>query len=123
MKSLLILLLAAALGSAQDIPYPAARDLIARVQNHLKRAADFGSHGDVKKVKRDEKEIERYRNAQHSASEFDRHLSKGHFDKGELDSVINDVKNVIDHNTLESKDRDALQDDLRDLRHFREQQH
>jgi hypothetical protein len=123
MKGLLILLLAAALGSAQDIPYPGARDLIARVQNHLKRAADFGSHGDVKKVKRDEKEIERYRNAQRSASDFDRHLSKGHFDKGELDSVINDVKNVLDHNTLESQDRDALTDDLRDLRDFRAQQH
>jgi len=123
MKSLLILLLTAALGSAQDIPYPAARDLVARVQNHLKRAAEFGSHGDVKKVKRDEKEIERYRNAQHSASEFDRHLSLGKFDKGELDSVINDVKNVVDHNTLESQDRDALTDDLRDLRDFRAQQH
>jgi hypothetical protein len=119
MKSLLILLLAAALGSAQDIPYPAARDLIARVQNHLKRAADFGSHGDVKKVKRDEKEIERYRNAQHSASSFDRHLSKGKFDKGELDSVINDLKNVVDHNTLESEHRDALTNDLRELRDFR----
>src|SRR5580692_10700142 len=119
MKSLLILLLAAGLCSAQNIPYPAARDLIARVQSHLKRAADFGRNGDVKKVKRDEKEIERYRNAQHSASSFDRHLSKGKFDKGELDSVINDLKNVVDHNTLESQDRDALTNDLRELRDFR----
>lgn len=123
MKSLIILLLAAALGSAQEIPYPGGRDLIARVQNDLKRASEFGSHGDVKKVKRDEKEIERYRNAQRRASDFDRHLSKGHFDKGELDSVINDVKNVLDHNTLESQDRDSLKDDLRDLRDFRAQQH
>jgi hypothetical protein len=121
MKTLLILLLAAGLGSAQAVPYPAARELIARVQNHLKRAADFGSHGDVKKVKRDEKEIDRYRHAQHSASEFDRHLSKGKFDKGELDSLIGDLKNILDHNTLESQDRDTLTDDIRDLRNFRAQ--
>jgi hypothetical protein len=121
MKSLLILLLAAALCSAQNIPYPAARDLIARVQTHLKHAADFGNHGDVKKVKRDEKEIERYRNAQRKASDFDRNLSKGKFDKGELDSLIGDLKNVIEHNTLESQDRDALTDDIRDLRDFRAQ--
>jgi hypothetical protein len=123
MKSLLILLLAAALGSAQNIPYPAGRDLIARVQNDLKRAEEFSGHGGVKKVKRDEKEIERYRNAQRHASDFDRHLAKGHFDKGELDDVINDIKNVLDHNTLESEDRDRLNDDIRDLRDFRAQQH
>jgi hypothetical protein len=121
MKSLLILLLAAALCSAQNIPYPAARDLIARVQTHLKHAADFGNNGDVKKVKRDEKDIERYRNAQKKASDFDRNLSKGKFDKGELDSLIGDLKNVIEHNTLESQDRDALTDDIRDLRDFRAQ--
>lgn len=121
MKSLLVLLLAAGLCSAQNIPYPAARDLIARVQNHLKKAADFGNHGDIKKVKRDEKEIERYRNAQRSASDFDRHLSKGKYDKGELDSLIGDIKNILDHNTLESQDRDALTDDIRDLRDFRAQ--
>jgi hypothetical protein len=121
MKSLLILLFAAALCSAQNIPYPAARDLIARVQTHLKHAADFGNHGDVKKVKRDEKEIDRYRNAQRKASDFDRNLSKGKFDKGELDSLIGDLKSVIEHNTLESQDRDALTDDIRDLRDFRAQ--
>jgi hypothetical protein len=121
MKSLLILLLTVGLCSAQNIPYPAARDLIARVQNHLKKAAEFGNNGDIKKVKRDEKEIERYRNAQHKASEFDRHLSNGKYDKGELDSLIGDLKNILDHNTLESQDRDALTDDIRDLREFRSQ--
>ena len=110
----LILLLAAALAPAQppDV-YGGSRDLIAHIQNDLKRAADFGKNGDIKKVKRDEKEIERYRNAQHSASTFDRHLSKSKFDKGELDNLINDLKNVVDHNTLESQDRDALTNDLR----------
>jgi hypothetical protein len=119
MKNLLILLFASALCFAQPDVYGGARDLITRVQNDLKRASDFGRNGDIKKVKRDEKEIERYRNAQHSASTFDRHLSKGKFDKGELDNIINDLKNVVDHNTLESQDRDALTNDLRDLRDFR----
>jgi hypothetical protein len=117
--AVLIMLCGAVFSFAQSDVYGGARDLIARVQNDLKRAADFGRNGDVKKVKRDEKEIERYRNAQHSASSFDRHLSKGKFDKGELDSLINDVKNVVDHNTLESQDRDALSNDLRELRDFR----
>ena len=113
-----ILLLSAAFAAAQPDPN-SARDLIARVQNDLKRASDFSRTGDVKKVKRDEKEIERYRNAQHSASTFDRHLAKGKFDKGELDNLINDLKNVVDHNTLESQDRDTLANDLRNLRDFR----
>jgi len=117
--SLGILLFAAVLASAQSDVYAGARELIARVQTDLKRASEFSNNGDVKKVKKDEKEIERYRNAQHSASSFDRHLSKGKFDKGELDSLIHNVKNVVDHNTLESRDRDALLNDLRDLREFR----
>ena len=114
-----ILLFAAVLASPQSGAYAGARELVARVQTDLKRASEFGNNGDIKKVKRDEKEIERYRKAQHSASNFDRHLSKGKFDKGELNSFIGDVKNVVDHNTLESQDRDALTTDLRDLRDFR----
>jgi hypothetical protein len=116
---ILILLFAAAGATAQSGAFGGTRDLISRVQNDLKRAADFGNNGDVKKVKRDEKQIERYRNAQRSASNFDRKLSRGKFDKGELDGVINDLKNVVEHNTLESQDRDALTNDLRDLRDLR----
>jgi hypothetical protein len=115
-----ILLLGAVLASAQtEAVYAGARELTARVQTDLKRAAEFGYNGDIKKVKKDEKEIERYRNAQHSASTFDRHLAKGKFAKGELDSLINNVKHVVDHNTLQGQDRDALINDLRDLRDFR----
>lgn len=114
-----ILLFAAALASAQSGAYAGARELVARVQTDLKRASEFGYNGDIKKVKRDEKEIARYRNAQHSASNFDRHLSKGKFDKGELNSFIGNLKNVVDHNTLESQDRDALLNDLKDLRDLR----
>ena len=115
----MILLFAAVLVAAQSGAHAGTRELVARVQNDLKRASEFGYNGDIKKVKRDEKEIGRYRNAQHSASNFDRHLSKGKFDKGELNSFINNLKNVVDHNTLESRDRDALVNDLKDLRDLR----
>src|SRR4030081_1182088 len=118
--SVLILLAAATVSNfAQSADYSGARELVTRVQEDLKRAAEFGRTGSIKKVKRDEKEIDRYRSAQRSASRFDRNLSKGKFDKGELNSFINGVKNVVDHNTLESRDRDALTADLRDLRDFR----
>jgi len=112
-------LFAAVLAFAQNGAYAGARELVARAQTDLKRASEFGYNGDIKKVKKDEKEIERYRNAQHSASNFDRHLNKGKFDKGELNSFINNLKNVVDHNTLEGQDRDALINDLKDLRDFR----
>jgi hypothetical protein len=114
-----ILLFTAVLACAPSDVHAGARELVARVQTDLKRASEFGYNGDIKKVKKDEKEIGRYRNAQHSASNFDRHLSKGKFDKGELNSLIGNLKNVVDHNTLESRDRDALISDLKDLRDFR----
>jgi hypothetical protein len=106
------------LASAQSVAYADARDMVARVQTDLQRASDFARSGNAI-VKKDEKQIERYRNAQRSASNFDRQLSKGKFDKGDLDSLINDLKNVVEHNTLQSQDRDALTADLRDLRDLR----
>src|SRR5260370_41366900 len=113
------MLFAAVLASAQSGAYDGARELVDRVQTDVKRASEFGYTGDIKKVKRDEKEIGRYRNAQHSAANLDRHVIKGKFDKGELNSLINNLKTLVDHNTLESRDRDALINDLKDLRDFR----
>jgi predicted negative regulator of RcsB-dependent stress response len=62
------------------------------------------------------KEQERYRNAQKSLSTLDRHLTKGKFDKGDLDQAIEDIQNVLDHNTLQSSSRDALLSDIQNLR-------
>ncbi len=92
--------------------YGRARDLVARVQSDLARAADF--------VQKDEKERERYRNVQHKLSEFDRGLRAGHFDQGKLDDAIDDLKNVVKNNTLESHDRDQLTADLAELRTMRD---
>src|ERR1700682_2548987 len=76
--------------------YGRARDIVSRVQNDLRRAADFT-------VNR-----EKERDVQRKLSEFDRELSKGHFDKGKLDDAIDELKEVVKENTLESHDRDAL---------------
>jgi len=37
-------------------------------------------------------------------------------DAGKLDQAIDDVKNLVDHNTLDTNLRDAISADLRDLR-------
>ena len=92
--------------------YGRARDLITRVQEDLERAADF--------TRNKEKERERYQNVQHHLSEFDKELRKGHFDKDKLDTAIDDLKNVVQNNTLESRDRDSLAADLSDLRTLRD---
>lgn len=92
--------------------YGRARDLVARVQEDLQRAADFTRNND--------KERDRYRNVQHHLSEFDGDLRAGKFDKGKLDAAIDTLKDVVRNNTLESHDRDALAQDLSDLRTLRD---
>jgi hypothetical protein len=88
--------------------YGHARDLVARVQQDLEHAADF--------TRKNDKERERYKNVQHHLSEFDGDLRAGKFDKGKLDAAIDNLKDVVKSNTLESHDRDALAQDLSDLR-------
>jgi len=88
-----------------------ARAVIDRTQNDLRRAEEF--------ERQNHKEVSRYVNAQKHLSDFDRDYTKGHFDKGKLDASINDLKNVVEHNTLNPQDRDALTADLRDLRFVR----
>jgi hypothetical protein len=89
-----------------------ARDLVTRVQDDLQHAADF--------TRNNEKERVRYENVQHHLSEFDRDLRRDHFDKGKLDAAIDNLKDVVNNNTLEGRDRDALASDLSDLRTLRD---
>jgi hypothetical protein len=84
------------------------RQVVDRTQSDLRSASELDRGS--------QKERERYRNAQRSLSTFDRHLTKGHFDKDELDRAIDDIKNVLDHNTLQASNRDALRQDIEDLR-------
>ena len=96
----------------QAVDYDHARDLVSRVQNDLQKATDF--------TRNNEKERVRYENVQHHLSEFDRELRRDHFDKGKLDTAIDDLKNVVKNNTLEGHDRDQLASDLSDLRTMRD---
>lgn len=102
----------AAVGAPQYEGYyrqhPDLRQLIDQTQNDLRNAREL-EHDKGKGQ-------ERYRNAQKSLSTLDRHLTKGKFDKGDLDQAIEDIQNVLDHNTLQSSSRDALLSDVRNLR-------
>lgn len=88
--------------------HPDLRQLIDRTQTDL-RASNELEHGK-------DKQRERYRNAQKSLSTLDRHLTKGKYKKDDMDKAIEDIQNILDHNTLQASSRDAL---LRDVRDFR----
>jgi hypothetical protein len=92
-------------------PYARARDMVGRVLRDLERAE--------RATRAEGRERERFQNAQRHLSEFDARLSQGDFDKDKLDVAIDDVKNVVRHNTLPPRGRDNLSDDLRDLRQLR----
>jgi hypothetical protein len=111
-KAVVLTMLSGAGWMLQAADFGHARDMVARVQDDLQRAADF--------TRSNEKERVRYENVQHHLSEFDRELRRDHFDKDKLDSAIDDLKNVVKNNTLESHDRDALATDLSDLRTLRD---
>jgi ATP/maltotriose-dependent transcriptional regulator MalT len=115
MNRIFTLLTSAALATGVFAQINDARAVIDRTQNDLRRAEDF--------ERQKHKELTRYDNAQKHLSEFDRDYTKGHFDKGKLDASINDLKNVVEHNTLNPQDRDALSADLRDLRLVRADRH
>ena len=89
-----------------------ARDLVAKVQEDLAHAAEF--------TRKNDKERDRYHDVQRRLSDFDRELRAGKFDKGKLDDAIDNLKDVVKKNTLESHDRDALAQDLSDLRTLRD---
>lgn len=92
----------------RDYDYGRVRGLVDRTQSDLRAAADLETGGEGQRT--------RYRNAQKDLSDFDRHLTKDHFDKGKLDHCIDRVKDILDHNTLQASSRDALMHDLEDLR-------
>ena len=106
-----LIVMVATLAFSQDRRYGRARDLVSRVQKNLRRAERF--------TPPNEKEKERYHNAQQHLSEFDRKLSEGRFDKDKLDEAIDDVKIVVEHNTLAAESRDVLSRDLEELRDLR----
>lgn len=87
------------------------RGIIDRTQNDLQAAAQ---------LTQGPKEHERYKHAQERLSDFDRKLSRGHFDNGKLKDAIGALEDILDHNTLQASTRDALRADLADLQSIRD---
>ncbi len=87
--------------------YSDLRSLVDRTQTDLKVAADL-QHGN--------KQNDRYHKAQDHLSKLDRSLSHGKYNKGALNDSIDGLKSILDHNTLQSRARDALIRDLTELK-------
>jgi hypothetical protein len=100
-----------------DRPYPvpgtvrADRSMLDRVRMDLDRAANypFSSHGDRK----------RFDEARRGLIDFEARFDRGVYDKHDLDRAIERVQNVATHNSLDPRDRGALDEDLRRMRDFR----
>ena len=88
------------------------RALVARVQDHLMRGE--------RETRARDRERDRYENARKHLADFDQGLSRRQFDKGRLDTAIDDVKNVVDGNPLNPEAKQELARDLADLRGLRE---
>ena len=62
----------------------------------------------------------RLNNAEKQLRDFARDWSHGKFDKGDLDSSISAVQHVLDNNHLSGEARDAIWNDVGQLRSMRE---
>jgi hypothetical protein len=102
-------------GEAYPAPFTDLRGLVDRSQTDLRSAAELEQGN--------EKQRERYKSAQGHLSSFDRHLTKGSFDKGELDKAIGEIKGILDHNVLQASSRDALMRDMGDLKVARDRRY
>ena len=87
------------------------RGVVDRTQNDLQAALQIATGS---------KDHQRYRRAQRELSDFDRKLSRGHFDEGKLKDCIGAINDVLDHNTLQPSTRDALRGDNQELRNARD---
>jgi hypothetical protein len=70
--------------------------------------------------KMSEGDRKRLNHAGEQLREFAKQWHKGKFDKGNLDDSINAIQHVLDDNHLQGKERDALWEDVEQLRHMRE---
>ena len=84
------------------------REVIDRTQSDL-RDAEALEHNK-------NNQWQRYKDAQGHLSSFDRKLTKGKFDRGELDKSIGKLRQILDKNVLQASSRDMLARDLDDLR-------
>jgi hypothetical protein len=93
---------------AQGDEYNEARNLVQRVQDDLRTLHPNGN-----------KDRDRINDALKHLSELDRKFTKDKFSKGSLSDAIGNIKDILDHNTLETRERDMLNADVHDLRELR----
>jgi hypothetical protein len=109
MTALLVLLFARTPAAfAQGDEYNEARNLVQRVQDDLRTLHPTGN-----------KDRDRINDALKHLSDLDRKFTKDKFSKGPLSDAIGNVKDILDHNTLETRERDMLNADIHDLRELR----
>ena len=87
--------------------YGNLRALVNRTQNDLRYAAEIPAR---KAHARD-----RYEDAQGHLSSFDRKLSRGRFDRGELNKSIDKLRAILNKNVLQGTARNALERDINEL--------
>jgi hypothetical protein len=63
---------------------------------------------------------ERLNHAEHQLRDFALHWQHGRFDKGNLDHAIGDIQKIVNDNHLSGRERDALWNDVEELRRMRE---
>jgi hypothetical protein len=93
---------------AQGDEYDEARNLVQRVQDDLRTLHPNGH-----------KDRDRINDALKHLSDLDRKFTKDQFSKGPLSDAIGDLQGILDHNTLETHERDMLNADVHDLRELR----
>ena len=96
---------------AQGDEYDAARSLVQHVQDDLHTIQPAGP--------RQGKDRERIQDALKHLSDLDRHLTKDKFSKGAIGDAIGNVQGILEHNTLETHERDMLNADIHDLRELK----
>ena len=77
--------------------------------DHAYRAAHFSNS-----------DRDRLNDAEKKLRDFAGKWDKGRFDKGELDESISSLQHVLDNNRLPDRERDALSEDVNQLRQMRE---
>jgi hypothetical protein len=87
------------------------RFLFNRVRADLDRAANYtyASRSDRK----------RFDDAKRDLFDFESRFDQGRYEKRELDHAIDRIQNVVSHNSLDPRDRGALDEDLRKMRDYR----
>lgn len=89
----------------------ADRGLFRRAHADLNRASGYPYQSRADRKRFDE--------AKRDLFDFSSRFDQGRYEKKELDRAIDRMQSVLEHNSLDARDRGALDDDLRRMRDYR----